>query len=240
MLFLDILTQRIIFVLIVQIWPIFYCSYFAYKLLKRAKNRTTYTLSSFFILFSLTDILANLSIVFLFTPIAYFFYVLAVYFLFFDHCLFIIFSWVLVKLDERPPNWKVSLNIFLYGIISTYVFWIGFFFNGIIYDSTTSWVPTFSWLFLIFSWTFLVAFLIIPQIYFSLKLLKIFEGVTLKRRINMFIIGTFVELSVVFIFFLYRVLIDNPFFGIFYISLVTIVSPIAAFVIYKSFLKELE
>ncbi len=240
MLLQNIFTQRIIFVLIIQIWPIFYCSYFAYKLLKRAKNRSTYTLSSFFILFALTDVIANLSILTLYTPIAYFFYIVAMYFFFFDHCFFIIFSWVLVKLDEKSPNWKFWLTIILYGIISTYVFWIGFFFNGIIYDSTTNWVPTFSWFFLIFSWAFLVAFLIIPQIYFSFKLLKIFEGVTLKHRINLFIICTFVELVVVFVFFLYRVLIDNPFFGTFYMSLAIIVSPIAAFLIYKSFVKDLE
>lgn len=240
MLLQNIFTQRIIFVLIIQIWPIFYCSYFAYKLLKRAKNRSTYTLSSFFILFALTDVIANLSILFLYTPMAYFFYILAMYFLFFDHCFFIIFSWVLVKLDEKSPNWKFSLTIILYGIISTYVFWIGFFFNGIMYDSTTTWVPRFSWFFLIFSWAFLVAFLIIPQIYFSFKLSKIFEGVVLKRRIKMFIICAFIELVVVFAFFLYRVLIENPLYGAFYMSLVTLVSPITAFLIYKSFVKELE
>ncbi|GAH09911.1 unnamed protein product [marine sediment metagenome] len=62
MLLQEALNQRIILVLIAQIWPIFYCSYFAYKLLKRAKNRATYTLSSIFILLSLSFFLASLSI----------------------------------------------------------------------------------------------------------------------------------------------------------------------------------
>lgn len=240
MLLQSLFTQRIIIVLIVQIWPILYGSYFAYKLLKRAKNRSTYTLGNFFILFALTDVLANLSILSLSTPMAYFFYILAMYFFFFDHCFLIIFSWLLAKVVEKSPNWKYFLTIILYGITSTYVFWIGLFFNGIIYDSTTNWVPQFSWFFAIFSWAFLVIFLIIPQIYFSFKLLKVFEGVNLKRRINMFIICSFIELGVVFLFFLYRVLIDNQLFGVFYTVFVTIVSPIIAYLIYKSFVKELD
>lgn len=239
MLLQSLFTQRIILVF-VQIWPILYGSYFAYKLLKRAKNRSTYTLGSFFILFALTDVLANLSILSLYTPMPYFFYILAIYFFFFDHCFLIIFSWLLANLEEKSPNWKYFLTIIFYGIISTYVFWIGLFFNGIIYDSTTNWVPQFSWFFSIFSWAFLVIFLIIPQIYFSFKLIKIFEGVNLKHRINMFIICSFIELGVVFVFFLYRVLIDNQLFGAFYTVFVTIVSPIIAYLIYKSFVKELD
>ncbi|NVM45325.1 MAG: hypothetical protein HWN79_10440 [Candidatus Lokiarchaeota archaeon] len=223
-----------------QIWPIIYSSYFSYKLLKRAKNRSTYTLSCFFILYALTDVLANFSILFLFTPLAYFFYILAMYFFFFDHCFFIIFSWVLVKLEEKTPYWKFRLIIILYGITSTYVFWIGYFFNGIQYDSITNWVPRFSWFFLVFSWALLAAFLLIPQIYFSLKLSKIFEGVILKRRINMFIISSFFQLAVVFAFFLYHFLFENQIYRTIYMVSALIISTTSAFLIYKSFGKELD
>ena len=90
MLFQDALTQRIIVVLIVQIWPIFYGSYFAFKLLKRAKTRATFSLSSFFILLSLAYLLAAFSIFFLNTPFAYFFYILGMYFFVFSHCFFVL------------------------------------------------------------------------------------------------------------------------------------------------------
>ena len=240
MLLQSLLNQRIIIILIVQVWPIFYCSYFAYRLLRRKKSRSTLTLSSFFILFALTDFLANLSIFFINTPISYFLYILAIYFFFFGHSFFIIFSWVLVKLDEKSPIWKFHLGITLYGIISTYVFWIGIYFNGIRLDSSTNWIPNFSWLFLIISWVFLLTFLIIPQIYFSFKLLKVFEGVILKRRINMFIISVFLELGSVFSLFLYHVLVENQIFRTFHMLVMPVVSTIAAFLIYKSFGKELD
>ena len=234
------LELRIIIVLLVQVWPIFYGSYFSYKLLKRAKNRSTFTLSSFFILLSLTYFLVTISIFFFDTPFAYILYIFGIYFFVFSHCFFIIFSWVLVKLDDKTPYWKFRLIITFYGIISTFVLWIGYFFDGIKYDTNTSWIPTYSLSFLIFTWITLVVFLLIPQIYYSLKLFKIFEGAKLRRRINMFIISVFLELSVVFALFLYNTWVENEIFRLIFIILVPETSTIAAFLIYKSFGKELE
>ncbi len=240
MLLQSILTQRIIFLLIVQVWPIFYGSYFAYKLLKRAKNRSTYTLSSLFILNSITYIFATTSIFVLNTPFAYISYIIGIYFYVFCHCFFVIFSWVLVKLDKKSAYWKFHLIITFYGVISTYVFLIGFYFNGIKYDSSTNWIPTYNWFFSIFSWVFLLIFLLIPQIYYSLKLLKVFEGIILKRRINMFLASVFLELGVVFSVFLYHTLVDNQIYRTIASLIMPVTSTIAAYLIYKSFGKELE
>lgn len=240
MLLQSILTQRIIFLLIVQVWPIFYGSYFAYKLLKRAKNRSTYTLSSLFILNSITYIFATTSIFVLNTPFAYISYIIGIYFYVFCHCFFVIFSWVLVKLDKKSAYWKFHLIITFYGVISTYVFLIGFYFNGIKYDSSTNWIPTYNWFFSIFSWVFLLIFLLIPQIYYSFKLLKVFEGIILKRRINMFLASVFLELGVVFSVFLYHTLVDNQIYRTIASLIMPVTSTIAAYLIYKSFGKELE
>lgn len=237
------LTQRIIIILIVQVWPIFYGNYFAYKLLKRFKSRSTISLGSFFILVSLTYFLATISVVFIYTPLSslsYLFYIIGIYFFVFSHCFLLFFSWVLVRLDDKAPDWKFHLIIIFYGIISTYVFWIGFYFNGISLDPSTNWIPNFSWVFLIISWAFLLIFIVFPQIYYSIKLLKVFEGAILKRRINLFIISVFLELSVVFSLFLYNTLFDNIIYQIFHISVMPAASTIAGFLLYKSFGKELE
>ncbi|NVM45326.1 MAG: hypothetical protein HWN79_10445 [Candidatus Lokiarchaeota archaeon] len=240
MLLQSVLTQRIIIILIVQVWPIFYGSYFGYKLLKRTKSRSTLTLSSFFFLISLTYFLATISIFFLDTPFAYFFYIFGIYFFVFSHSFFIIISWVLVKLDTKSPNWKYYLIITFYGVISTYVLIIGFFFNGIIYDASSNWIPAFTVVFLIFSWGILAVFLLMPQIYFSFKLYKIFGGIKLRRRINMFIVSAFLELTVVFSLFLYNTWVENEIFRLIYILLVPETSTIAAYLLYKSFGKKLE
>ena len=238
MLLQAILTQRIIIALLAQGWVIIYSSYFAYKLLKRGKNRATYTLSSIFISLGLTFFLANLSIIN--TPFSYGFYISSIYLYFFAHSLIVIFTWVLIKLDDKTSIWRFYLVITFYGIISTYVFWIGFYFNGIMYNLSTNWIPTYSWFFLIISWTFLFILVIIPQIYLSFKLLKVFEGIILKRRINMFIVSIFLELIVVFSLFLYNTWVENQIYRTVYIAIFPLLSTIAAFLIYKSFGKELE
>ena len=238
MLLQAILTQRIIIALLAQGWVIIYSSYFAYKLLKRGKNRATYTLSSIFISLGLTFFLANISIIN--TPFSYGFYISSIYFYFFTHSLIVIFTWVLIKLDDKASIWRFNLGITFYGIISTYVFWIGFYFNGIMYNLSTNWIPTYSWFFFIISWTFLFIFVIIPEIYLSFKLLKVFEGIILKRRINMFIVSIFLELIVVFSLFLYNTWIENQIYRTVYVAIFPLLSTIAAFLIYKSFGKELE
>ncbi len=240
MLLQGVLTQRIIIVLILQVWPIFYGSYFTYRLLKRARNRSTYTLGTIFIMTSLTYSLVGLSLVFVNTPVAYFFYIFGIFFFFFNHCFFIIFSWVLVKLDEKAPYWKFHLIIVLYGFISSFILFIGYYANGLVYDSSTNWIPTFSWFFLIIGWTFLLVFLVIPQIYYIVKLLKIFEGVTLKRRINLFIISIVLEFTMLFAWFLYNTWIDNIIYRTIYLFTFPLLGTIAALLLFKSFGKELD
>ena len=240
MLLQGLFTQRIILVLIVQIWPIIYSSYFAYKLLKRGKNRVTYTLSALNISLALTFFLATMSALLINTSFSYVLYIISIYFFFFTHSLFVIFTWVLIKLDDKSPYWKFHLGIFFYGILSTYVFWIGFFFNGIRYDLSTDWIPTYNWFFLIISWIFLFIFVIIPQIYLSLKLVKVFEGIILKRRINRFVVSVFLEFTVIVSLFLYNTWVENEIFRLVYIIIMPATATIAAFLIYKSFGKELE
>jgi len=234
------LTQRIIIVFIAQLWPIIYSSYFAYKLLNRGKNRATYTLSGIFISLAVTFFIATLSVLLSYTPFAYGFYITSIYLFFFTHSLFVIFTWVLIRLGEKSPTWKFHLGITFYGIISTYVFWIGFYLIGIRLDSSTGWTPIYSRFFFIISWAFLFIFVIIPQILLSFKLLKVFEGIILKRRINLFIVSVFLELIVVFSLFLYNFLVENEMYRTIYSFTIPVIGTIAAFLIYKSFGKELE
>lgn len=240
MIFQDALTQRIFIVLLVQVWPIFQCSFIAYKLLKRAKNRTTFTISSFFITLAITYFFATISIFFINTPLSYIFYIIGIYYFFYSHSFFIVISWVLINLEKKSSSWKYYAAFAFYRLLATYIFWIGYYFNGITLDSSTNWVPTYSWSFLILSWSLLLVFLLIPQIYFTFKLRKVFEGVVLRRRINLFIISVFLELPVVFGLFLYNTLVENLIFRTIFILITPAASTIAAFLIYRSFGKELE
>jgi hypothetical protein len=234
------LTERIILVGIFQIWPIIYDSFFAYKLLKRAKNRSTATLSCFFIFNALTFFLALISIILANTPFAYICYLIAFFTLIFAQSFIVIFSWLMVNLDEKISYKKYYLGILIYGIISTYVFWIGMFFEGIRYDSGTDWIPIFSWFFFLISCSYVTIFLIVPEIILAMKLINIFEGVLLKRRIKLFIFSVFLEFAVVLLIVLYNTWKNNIVFKVIYFFLVPPLGMLAVYFIYKSFGKELE
>ncbi len=244
LLFQNEIIVRFIIVSIFQIWPVFYCSYFAYRLLKRAKNRSTYILSAYFATTALTYFLATLSTYLnflnLFEPLSYFIYVISIYFFVFSFSFLINFSWLLIKLDEKSCNTKFFLRVALYAILSSFVIIIGILFNGITLDASTGWIPHYSWFFLGFSWIYFLLFLIIPQIYLSFKILRVFEGVVLKRRLNSFIIATFLGLLVLVFLFLYNTWIENVIFRTFYIFIMPELATIAAYLVYKGFGKELE
>jgi len=235
------LTERIIIVSLFQIWPIMYFSFFAYKLLKRAKNRSTATLSFLFIFAALAFFLGFVSIFLANTPFAYLCYIIAFYSLVFAHSFIVIFSWLLVKIDEKISYKKYFLWILIYGILSTYVFWVGIFFEGIRYDSGTGWIPVFSVSFFFISYSYITIFLIVPEIILAVKLINLFEGKLLKRRIKLFILSMFSELAIVLLIILYNTWINNNLvFKVIYILITQPVGTLAAYFIYRSFGKGLE
>jgi hypothetical protein len=226
------LTERIIVVSILQIWPIIYNSFFAYNLLKRAKNRSTATLSCYFIFYALAFFLGFVSIVLTNTPFAYLSYIIAFYSIIFSQSFIIIFSWLMVNLDEKISYKKYYFAILIYGIISTYVFWVGIFLEGIRYDSDTGWIPVFSWLFLFISYGYTAIFLIVPEIILAVKLLNLFEGVILKRRIKLFIISVFLGFTILLLIILYNTWINNIFvFKVIYLFVMPFLGILTAYFI---------
>ena len=240
MLFQNEFIFRLVAVSIIQIWPIFYGSYFAYKLLKRARNRCTYTLAGFFITMVLTYFLATFSIFLTNTPFAYIIYVISMYFLVFSYSFLINFSWLLINLDEKSSPTKLSLRITLYAILSLCVIIFGVLFNGITLDATTSWTPNFSWFFLGIGWVYFLIFLILPQIYLSFKILKEYEGIYLRKRLNRFIISVILMLYLAVCLFLYHTWTENIIFKTFHTIQGLIFGISAAYLVYKGFGKDLD
>ncbi len=240
MLFQNEFTLRLIIVSIFQIWPIFYCSYFAYRLLKRAKNRSTYILSGYFIMTALTYFLATLSTYLVATPLSYFIYVISLYFFVFSFSFLINFSWLLTRLDEKSCNTTFFIRVTFYAILSLFVIIIGIPFNGITLNASTGNIPTYSLFFFGFSWAYILFFYIIPQIYLSLKILKIYEGIVLKRRINLFLISVFIILILVVLLFLYNTWTENVIFRTVYLFIIPELATCAGYLVYKGFGKELD
>jgi len=231
---------RVIIVSIVQIWPIFYMTYFAYKILKRARNRSTYTLSAYFITTAFTYFIATISLFLINTPFSYIVYMTSMYFFVFSHSFLINFSWLLVRLDEKSSYNKLYLRITLYAILSLYIIIFGVLFNGITINEGTGWIPDYSWAFLGISWTYFLIFLILPQIYLSFKILKEYEGIVLKKRLNRFIISVFLMLYLAMSFFLFHAWAENIIFRTFHTIQGLVFGLSAGYLVYKGFGKDLD
>ena len=240
MLFQNEFILRLIAASALQVWPIFYLSFFAYKLLTRAKNRSTYILSSYFITTALAYFLATISIFLSNTPFAYLIYVISIYFFVFSYSFLINFSWLLIKLDEKKCNTTFFVRVGLYAVLSLYVIIIGFFFDGITLNASTGWIPVFSWFFLGFSWIYFLIFLVIPQAYLSYRILKLYEGVVLKKRLNLFTFSVFLALTLAISLFLYHTWTENLIFKGFHLIIGLLFGISAAYLIYKGFGKELD
>ena len=240
MLFQNEFIVRLILVSLFQIWPIFYGSYFSYKLLKRAKNRSTYILSGYFVTTAITYFLATISTFLVNTPFGYIIYVVSIYVFVFSYSFIINLSWVLTKLDEKSCNTKFFLRVILYAILSLYVLVIAIPFNGITLNASTGWIPHYSLLFLGFNWTYFLIFLIIPQLYLSRKILKEFKGILLKGRLNLFVISVFLILLMAVLLFLYNTWIENVIFRTFYVFIMPETGAIAAYLVYRGFGKSLD
>ena len=241
MLFQNEFIARLIIVSLFQIWPVFYGSYFAYKLLKRAKNRSTYTLAGFFITLALTYFLATVSTFLVNTPFTYIIYVFSIYVFVFSYSFVINFSWILTRLDEKSCNTKFFLRIILYAILSLYVLVIAIPFNGITLDASTGWIPHYSLFFLGVNLAFFLIFFIIPQIYLSFKIIKVYEGVgLLTRRLNMFLTSTFLILLLAVLLFMYNTWTENLIFRTFYIFIMPELGVVGAYLVYKGFGKALD
>ena len=240
MLFQNEFLFRLVSVSIIQIWPIFYSSYFAYKILKRARNRSTYTLSAYFITTAFTYFIATISIFLVNTPFSYIVYMISMYFFVFSHSFLINFSWLLINLDEKSSYNKLYLRICLYAIFSLYIIIFGVLFSGITLDASTGWIPNFSIFFFGISWAFFLIFLIFPQIYLSFKILKEYKGIVLKKRLARFLSSVFLMLYLAMGFFIFHAWSDNLIYKTIHTVLGLVLGISAAYLVYKGFGKDLE
>ncbi|MHA1375159.1 MAG: hypothetical protein ACTSR7_12800 [Promethearchaeota archaeon] len=232
--------ERILVVGVAQSWSIIYLSIFAYKLLKRAKNRSTITLSTFFLMMATAYLVAIFSILSINSFFGYAFYITSWYFLMLSHGFLILFSLLLLQIEENISFMKFFMFMVLYSVIVTYVYWIGIFYDGIQYDISTGWRPLFSLPFAIINWLYIIFFLVIPEFIIALKLLKIFKGVKIVIRIKLFLLSIFLEYLVMIILISYNTLPNY----ITYRPILAIIGPLlgmlAAYLMYRSFGKKID
>ena len=233
MLFLTSLEQRIIIVSIAQCWPIFYNIFFAYKLLKRSKNRTTCSLSSFFIAQSSAFIILLFSIFTVNTSFSYPLFISGYSLYFFCHSFLVIFSWFILNADKIFSHKLILTLVISYAITSECVIVVGILVNGIRYGVSTNWVPSFTLEFAILSWLYIGIGYLIPLGIITNKILKTFKNTPLKRRINLLVVSLILGICLEAQVILYN-WIDNPLYKAIHPFIALPLATFTAYVAYRT------
>ena len=240
MLFQDILLNRIIAFAITQIWPLIFFPLFAYKLLKRSRNRSVVILSISFINYALVFLIAFFSILFIETPFSKILYSISLYIFFFNNGFYFLISWLMSRLALKTKKKSILLIITSYLILASYVFWIGFPYEGIIYDASTGWRPVYSWLFFWVSVFYVTIFLIVPQLFIAKKLSRDFKGLPVANRVNQLTIGVFLNFMHIYFLLLYNTLVEISLYQVIHIFIALPLNLTSAYLVYLGLVKALE
>lgn len=199
----------------------FFFYYLGIKLLKRNLNKMSLILSSFYIVTGSGLLISVIYLPFKELFIGFIIYFIAAFLIPFGAIFLVIFIINLLYFDSK---FSIKLQIaymFIYGILLFLILNIP---EGIKISQETQWNPLYSWVFIIVFYLFFASLIIIPTIYFLLKLYNKFEDNELKRKLRYFIIGIIGMFITFYGLILYNSSI-HPIFKMIWIGLSIIVIP---------------
>ncbi|MFX0143924.1 MAG: hypothetical protein ACFE9C_07595 [Candidatus Hodarchaeota archaeon] len=160
--------------------------YMAYLVLKRGRKTLNLYLSCFYLSTTIGGILNMIYANIFNEPVVFIMHFLT-YYLF---CFSMIFLLIFVLILEKPAKmitFKYQLLILI--ILGLLILGLIFIPNGIVINTTTNWKPNWDWLFFVYSVIVCSGLIIIPTIYYSIKIYKKFESDYLKKKWKYFLIG---------------------------------------------------
>ena len=166
------------------------CAIFlSYKLLRRKRNRATFTLSSYYLFYSIGLIINEIMFPVLINPIARNFNLFATFIAFLSSPFLLIF---LLNLYYTEPklHFKYQILIFLtYAIILILILNYP---GGFQYDESTNWKPLYSFELFILLNIFITISTITPQLVYTIILYKNIIESDLRKRLNYFFFGLWI------------------------------------------------
>jgi hypothetical protein len=228
-------SERIFAITISEIWPIIFGIFITYRLLTRRKTRSTIFLSIYFLGFSLVFVISFISLFFIGTSFSKILYSVSLYLLIFDQGLPIYLSWIMIRQAQRIKPKSTILILLIYGLSASYVFWIGFLLNGIIYGPNTGWRPEYSVLFFWFTFCYLTIFFIIPELILVRKLITTYKRFLIWNRVKLYIAGVFLLYLDLYFVLIYNTWIDNLLYRTIHLTISIPLSTVGALLIYLGF-----
>ena len=177
---------RIVQIYFVQGGVALFYLYMAYIVLKRGRKPLHIYLSSFYLSTTIGGII-NMIYAIIFDPTIVFIMHFLTYYLFsFSMVFLLIFVLILIK-PAKKIKLKLQLTIMI--IFGVLIFGLILFPNGIVINETTHWKPDWSWSFFIYSIVICTSIVILPTLYYSIRINIKFENEFLKKKWKYFLIG---------------------------------------------------
>ncbi len=182
----DIISTRFLPILIWQMIVAFIFIFIAYKILRRNRNRITYSASSFYFIMAIAFILNAIYFTIRVNPLVLILYFITAYLFFFSAIFLITFNILLLQSEKIFTKEKQLIIILVYGIL---LFCSLFLPEGIAINENTNWAPQWSWSLLIIMYIFTISLIIVPFFYTSIKIYSLFKDDNLKKRWKYYISG---------------------------------------------------
>jgi hypothetical protein len=213
--------------------------FLAIKLLRRNQQRPTLTLGMLYI-FPASGLIFNAIHVVLaeFQPenevLLLVIYFLSYFLMLFSPVFILTFVISILRLGDVFTIKKQLIITLIYGFI---VFIIFFTPNGITFNE--KWRPIYSWFFLTIVYITLTAYIVLPTLWYSRRLIKTFKDKILKRKLITFLTGIFGILFSIYGSILYITWQDSLFSSLWSIITTFIIIPSAGIFIYYGIGREL-
>ena len=159
--------------------------YMAYIVLKRGKKHLHLYLSSFYLTTAIGGILNIIYANIFDVTLVYIMHFLTYYLFCFSMVFLLLFTLILIKPTEKI---KIKFQLVLLVIFGLLILGLLFIPNGIVIDESTNWKPDWSWIFFTYS-IIVCTSMILPNLYYSIKIYTKFENEYLKKKLKYFLIG---------------------------------------------------
>jgi len=209
--------------------------YMAYLVLKRGRKTLNLYIGSFYLSTTIGGII-NMIYATIFNETIVFIMHFLTYFLF---CFSMIFILIFVLILVKPAKQiKFNLQLLILIIFGLLIMGLLLIPNGIIINASTNWKPDWNWYFLIYSVITCTSIVIIPTIFYSIKIYRKFESEYLKKKWKYFLIGISAYFFLYYGTSLSNTLNDDTFRFIW--SLISLPTLIALYLIYYGVGRQLE
>lgn len=238
MLLQEIDWSRILVILGSQLFISIFFIYLSYKILKRRSDKLTFICSSFFLSVAAGFIINVIYFSLRVNPLVYILHTFTLFLLLFGPTFLILFTIEMHEdFSEIKQNSRLKELLIIIGNAALILIII-IFSDGIIINDETDWSPIWSWNFLILLYFYLTICILIPFVYFSIKMYLKMEDKILKRRWLLYFIGFFGMGLSIYGLILYNTW-NNLTFKIIWSIVGLLISTLSGFLIYYGIVRNL-